>query len=110
MHAKICCCYADDASNKPSDPVTTSDPIMLLAAAAAAIDGRPTTNGTHAPSSNNAYTSTSERRLGDSGYGRYIMLFYLFILLIFLSRILFTILFIILSKDKATTVFISCLL
>ncbi|CDH53584.1 predicted protein [Lichtheimia corymbifera JMRC:FSU:9682] len=61
----------NDASNKPSDPVTTSDPIMLLAAAAAAIDGRPGTNGTHAPSSNTAYTSTSERRLGDSGYGYY---------------------------------------
>ena len=70
MHAKICCCYADDASNKPSDPVTTSDPIMLLAAAAAAIDGRPGTNGTHAAPSNTAYTSNSERRLGDSGYGR----------------------------------------
>lgn len=42
---------------------------MLLAAAAAAIDGRPGTNGTHAPSSTTAYTSTSERRLGDSGYG-----------------------------------------
>ncbi|KAI7882863.1 hypothetical protein K492DRAFT_175925 [Lichtheimia hyalospora FSU 10163] len=61
----------NDASNKPSDPVTTSDPIMLLAAAAAAIDGRPGTNGTHAAPSNTAYTSNSERRLGDSGYGYY---------------------------------------